>query len=167
MGPRVYVSDSFDGSGGGTDTTYRNVRASPTGGNTVFTANLELRLPSPILPDRVRLGVFVDVGQVWERGDTVTTVSGLRVTPGVGLRFVTPLGPVRLDAAYNGYPPEPGPLYFLNTANKSLTLTSVPVRRRISPASAKSSAIESPCANIKRAAPFVPMKFAQAIPRKM
>jgi outer membrane protein assembly factor BamA len=58
----------------------------------------------------------------------VTTVSGLRVTPGVGLRFVTPLGPVRLDAAYNGYPPEPGPLYFLNTANKSLTLTSAPVR---------------------------------------
>jgi len=133
LGPRVYVSDSFDVSGGGTDTTYRNVRASPTGGNTVFTANLELRLPSPILPDRVRLGVFVDVGQVWERGDTVTTVSGLRVTPGVGLRFVTPLGPVRLDAAYNGYPPEPGPLYFLNTANKSLTLTSAPVRPGLPP----------------------------------
>jgi outer membrane protein insertion porin family len=131
LGPRVYVSDSFDVSG--TDTTYRNVRASPTGGNTVFTANLELRLPSPILPDRVRLGVFVDVGQVWERGDTVTTVSGLRVTPGVGLRFVTPLGPVRLDAAYNGYPPEPGPLYFLNTANKSLTLTSAPVRPGLPP----------------------------------
>jgi outer membrane protein insertion porin family len=121
LGPRVYVSDSFDVSGG--DTTYRNIRASPTGGNTVFTANLELRLPSPILPDRVRVGAFVDVGQVWERGDTGTTVSGLRVTPGVGLRFVTPLGPVRLDAAYDGYPQEPGPLYFLNTANKSLTNT--------------------------------------------
>jgi len=126
LGPRVYVSDSFDVSG--TDTTYRNIRASPTGGNTVFTANLELRLPSPILPDRVRLGVFVDVGQVWERGDTGTTVSGLRVTPGVGLRFVTPLGPVRLDAAYDGYPQEPGKLYFLNTANKSLTFTGHEVR---------------------------------------
>ncbi|HEV2751562.1 MAG TPA: BamA/TamA family outer membrane protein [Gemmatimonadales bacterium] len=121
LGPRVYVSDSFDVTG--TDTTYRNIRASPTGGNTVFTANLELRLPSPILPDRVRVGAFVDVGQVWERGDTLTTVRGLRVTPGVGLRFVTPLGPVRLDAAYDGYPQEPGPLYFLNTANKSLTNT--------------------------------------------
>jgi len=27
--------------------------------NTVFTANLELRVPSPIFPERVRLGLFV------------------------------------------------------------------------------------------------------------
>jgi len=121
LGPRVYVSDSLEVSG--TDTTYQNIQASPTGGNTVFTANLELRVPSPIFPDRVRLGLFVDVGQVWERGDTGTTVSGLRVTPGLGLRFVTPLGPVRLDAAYNGYPHEAGALYFLNRADNSIKAT--------------------------------------------
>jgi len=126
LGPRVYVSDSVEVSG--TSRTYRNIQASPTGGNTVFTANLELRVPSPIFPDRVRLGLFVDVGQVWERGDTLTTVSGLRVTPGLGLRFITPLGPVRLDAAYNGYPQEPGPLYFLNDADQSLTATGQTVR---------------------------------------
>src|SRR5207245_231209 len=97
LGPRVYVSDSITVTG--VDTAYKNIRASPTGGNTVFTANVELRVPAPIFPDRVRLGLFVDVGQVWERGDTGTTVSGLRVTPGLGLRFITPLGPVRLDAA--------------------------------------------------------------------
>src|SRR5881296_622347 len=122
LGPRVYVTDSIIVQG--TDTTYAsNPQASPTGGNTAFTANLELRVPSPIFPDRVRLGLFVDVGQVWERGDTGTTVSGLRVTPGLGLRFITPLGPVRLDAAYNGYPQEPGPLYFLNNTDRSLTAT--------------------------------------------
>src|SRR5881296_1038823 len=122
LGPRVYVTDSRQITG--TDTTYAsNPQASPTGGNTAFTANLELRVPSPIFPDRVRLGLFVDVGQVWERGDTGTTVSGLRVTPGLGLRFITPLGPVRLDAAYNGYPQEPGPLYFLNNTDRSLTAT--------------------------------------------
>jgi outer membrane protein assembly complex protein YaeT len=121
LGPTVYVSDSMVVTG--VDTAYRNVRASPTGGNTVFTANLELRVPSPIFPDRVRLGLFVDVGQVWERGDTGTTVSGLRVTPGLGLRFITPLGPVRLDAAYNGYPQEPGTLYFLNKTDKSIKAT--------------------------------------------
>jgi outer membrane protein assembly complex protein YaeT len=126
LGPTVYVSDSIVVTG--VDTAYRNVRASPTGGNTVFTANLELRVPSPIFPDRVRLGLFVDVGQVWERGDTLTTVSGLRVTPGLGLRFVTPLGPVRLDAAYNGYAREPGPLYFLNDTDKSLTATGQTIR---------------------------------------
>ena len=121
LGPRVYVSDSLEVNG--TDTTYSRIQASPTGGNTVFTANLELRVPSPIFPERVRLGLFVDVGQVWERGDTGTTVSGLRVTPGLGLRFITPLGPVRLDAAYNGYPQEPGTLYFLNKADNSITAT--------------------------------------------
>jgi outer membrane protein assembly factor BamA len=131
LGPRVYVSDSRQVTG--TDTTYSSVRASPTGGNTVFTANLELRVPSPIFPDRVRLGLFVDVGQVWERGDTLTTVSGLRVTPGLGLRFVTPLGPVRLDAAYNGYPQEPGPLYFLDRTDKSLTATGRTVRPGLPP----------------------------------
>jgi len=126
LGPRVYVSDTLEVSG--TDTTYKNPQASPTGGNTVFTANLELRVPAPIFPERVRLGLFVDVGQVWERGDALTTVSGLRVTPGLGLRFVTPLGPVRLDAAYNGYPQEPGPLYFLDRTDKSLTATGQTIR---------------------------------------
>ena len=129
LGPRVYVTDSIIVQG--TDTTLRNLRASPTGGNTVVTANLELRVPTPIFPDRVRLGLFVDVGQVWERGDTLTAVSGLRVTPGLGLRFITPLGPVRLDAAYNGYPQEPGPLYLLDTTNKSLTAVLDPAGKQV------------------------------------
>jgi hypothetical protein len=29
----------------------------------------------------------------------------------VGGRFATPVGPFRLDVAYNPYQPEPGPLY--------------------------------------------------------
>ncbi|HEX4574424.1 MAG TPA: BamA/TamA family outer membrane protein, partial [Gemmatimonadales bacterium] len=119
LGPRVYVQSI------GAQASDTIVRASPTGGNTVFTANLELRIATPILPERVRFGLFVDVGQVWARGDTVTAVRGLRVTPGLGLRFVTPLGPVRFDAAYNGYPQEPGPLYFLNTRNGKLTKAGV------------------------------------------
>ena len=126
LGPRVYVSNSRQVSG--VDTTYSDPQASPTGGNTMFTANLELRVPAPIFADRVRLGLFVDVGQVWERGDTLTTVSGLRVTPGLGLRFITPLGPVRLDAAYDGYAQEPGPLYFLDSADNSLVATGRTVR---------------------------------------
>ena len=42
-----------------------------------------------------------------------------------------------------------------------------PVRLRISPAMAKSSAMESPCANIRMAAPVVPRMLALAMPRKM
>jgi hypothetical protein len=32
---------------------------------------------------------------------------------------------VRLDAAYAGYPAEPGPLYFLDNATNNLRLTNV------------------------------------------
>jgi outer membrane protein assembly complex protein YaeT len=117
LGPRVYIT---------TDTTtldtvatnragakvFRDVRAAPTGGNSAVVLNAELRFPSPIFAQRMRLGLFVDVGQVWERGEELVSVQGVRVTPGVGLRFATPLGPVRIDAAYNGYPAEQGPLLF-------------------------------------------------------
>ena len=117
LGPRVYVTDSIEVTGG--DTTYRNLQASATGGNAIFVANAEFRFPTPPFPDRMRVAVFTDVGQVWEREDP--TVRGVRFTPGVGVRFVTPLGPVRLDAAYSGYPAEAGALYLLNRANNSLT----------------------------------------------
>jgi outer membrane protein insertion porin family len=110
LGPRVYVTDSLDIVG--PDTTPGSVRTAPTGGNTLFVVNAELRLPTPFLPDRLRLGVFVDAGQVWERRTELISLGTLRVTPGLGLRYATPLGPVRLDAAYNGYANEPGPLFF-------------------------------------------------------
>ena len=33
------------------------------------------------------------------------------MTPGVGARLSTPIGPIRLDAAYNSYAPPAGPAY--------------------------------------------------------
>jgi len=69
----------------------------------------------------MRLGFFVDAGQVWERGDSLTTIQGIRITPGAGLRFATPLGPVRIDAAYNGYATERGPLFLLDKTSGTLT----------------------------------------------
>ncbi|HET6778992.1 MAG TPA: hypothetical protein VFH26_08885, partial [Gemmatimonadales bacterium] len=42
-------------------------------------------------------------------GDERTAV--IRVTPGVGLRVATPLGPARLDVAYNPYKLQPGTLF--------------------------------------------------------
>jgi len=94
----------------GSDTVYNNVTTAPVGGNAVVVLNAEFRFATPIFPDRMRVALFADLGQVWERGDTLAPVSGLRFTPGIGLRFTTPLGPVRLDAAYQG-PTEAGVLY--------------------------------------------------------
>jgi len=114
LGPRVYIitGDTLTQvdtvvAGG---KVFSGVDAAPTGGNTAFVLNAELRFPSPIFAQRMRLGLFVDVGQVWERGDEVISIQGVRVTPGAGVRFATPLGPVRVDVAYNGYPDERGPL---------------------------------------------------------
>ncbi len=100
------------------------VRTQPTGGNTAIIANVELRLPSPIFASRMRLGLFVDAGQVWEREQEIISIRGVRVTPGAGVRFTTPLGPVRIDAAYNGYATERGPLLY-QTSDTASTITQI------------------------------------------
>jgi outer membrane protein assembly complex protein YaeT len=87
-----------------------SVRVAATGGNSLALANVELRVPSPILGSRLRLAAFVDAGGVWQRqGRRPTTV--IRVTPGIGLRLGTPLGPARLDLAYNPYKLQAGTLF--------------------------------------------------------
>lgn len=81
---------------------------SPIGGNMLGVANVELRLPSPVWGRIFRWVVFVDAGVLWDRYQTEPIV---RVTPGAGIRLVTPLGPVRLDVGYNGYGRQSGALY--------------------------------------------------------
>jgi outer membrane protein assembly factor BamA len=88
-----------------------SVTVAPIGGNTLAVGNLELRLPSPVFTSRLRWALFIDAGGVWERGGGVASNALIRVTPGIGLRFGTALGPVRLDAAYNGYDLPQGALY--------------------------------------------------------
>ena len=39
----------------------------------------------------------------------------IRVTPGVGIRLATPLGPARLDVAYNPYQLQSGTLFQVDT----------------------------------------------------
>ena len=68
----------------------------PTGGTRVFEANAEIRFPVGSLLEGV---VFGDVGQAWGRGETIH-VSDLELTPGVGVRFPSPVGPIRVDLAY-------------------------------------------------------------------
>jgi outer membrane protein insertion porin family len=122
LGPRAYVIrndtvstlDSLATAKAG-EKVWRGVFTAPAGGNTAVILNAELRFPSPIFAQRMRLGLFVDAGQVWERGQELVTLRDIRVTPGLGLRFTTPLGPVRIDAAYNGYQTERGPLLFIDS----------------------------------------------------
>jgi outer membrane protein assembly complex protein YaeT len=93
------------------DTT---VRTSPTGGNDLVLFNLEYRFPLPGLSRKLSAALFVDAGRVFDRGYESPGPTGLRVTPGIGLRLTSPLGPIRLDIAYNPYPPDAAPLYELS-----------------------------------------------------
>ena len=87
---------------------------SATGGTQLMVASTELRMPSPWFSDLLRLAVFVDAGHVSAPGAELVGARGIRVTPGAGVRFLTPVGPFRFDVAYNPYPRETGPLYLLD-----------------------------------------------------
>lgn len=113
LGPVVYVIDSADvviGPGGGIDPgSLDRARVEATGGDMLTVGNLELRMPTGIWP-QLRFALFVDAGSVWVRNPAAKAPFKLRITPGVGLRLNTPLGPARLDVAYNPYDFPPGRL---------------------------------------------------------
>lgn len=77
----------------------------PSGGEVLLEGNLELRFPIPVLNGKMRGAAFVDAGQVWaERGDVA--LGEIIATPGVGLRYYSPIGPIRVDAAFNPRGPQ-------------------------------------------------------------
>ena len=75
----------------------------PTGGTRVLEGNIELRFPIGLNLEGV---MFTDVGQVWGGRDEVD-LSKLAVTPGVGVRYLSPVGPIRIDLGYRFREGEP------------------------------------------------------------
>jgi outer membrane protein insertion porin family len=71
-----------------------------TGGNRLLTINNELQMPFPgVGNDRtLRLVTFVDAGNVWGESETFN-LNTLRASMGVGLSWVSPMGPLRLSWA--------------------------------------------------------------------
>lgn len=73
----------------------------PTGGDSMALFNVEVRFP---LPYEFGLVTFLDAGNAWLLNKDVsaenfkqTGTNGLRYGAGVGLRYNTPVGPLRLD----------------------------------------------------------------------
>jgi outer membrane protein insertion porin family/translocation and assembly module TamA len=130
LGPIVYIVDqasTFVDSLGNTVAS-NNVpirQFSPTGGNTLVVGNVEWRIRPPFLGDAIQFATFVDAGIVWDRsvpesdsGRVVSvSLSDVRVTPGVGVRVNSPVGPFRVDVAYNPYPLSRGAVYFVGSDN--------------------------------------------------
>ena len=72
----------------------------PVGGNQLFILNSELRIPVPI---KKNLGVvaFYDGGNVYQHVGFNNFFSDYTNTVGFGVRYATPVGPVRLDIGHN------------------------------------------------------------------
>jgi outer membrane protein assembly factor BamA len=124
LGPAIYVVDTFavvpargDTSFFSTDDPRVGTRVVPSGGDNVVIANAELRLRSVFLPDVIQYALFVDAGEVWNRSSTDESQPPVRikVTPGVGVRVFTPIGPVRVDIGYNPYQSPRGPAFYSAT----------------------------------------------------
>jgi outer membrane protein insertion porin family len=83
----------------------------PIGGRVLLVCNAELRFPLPLLSRyRFSAAVFADAGNVWPSLESVkiedfrlhakpdeVTETDFRYSAGVGLRYNTPIGPIRLD----------------------------------------------------------------------
>lgn len=67
----------------------------PVGGRALFETSLELRFP---LRGNLTGAAFVDAGNVWSHPDEMS-FGDLKYTPGAGVRYATPVGPIRLDVA--------------------------------------------------------------------
>lgn len=122
LGPVVYIARRFHTeitAIGDTiyvaDTDARPDRVVPTGGNTLAVGTVEYRLRGPVLPELLQTTLFVDAGEVWNRGggSQGTGFRTLRVTPGVGLRVFTAVGAIGMDVGYNNYARRHGASYFL------------------------------------------------------
>ncbi len=124
LGPAIYVVDTFAVTPASGDTSYFRAdagsvrtRVVPSGGDNVAIANAELRLRSVFLPDLIQYALFVDAGEVWNRSrnSASQTPIKIKVTPGMGVRVYTPIGPVRVDIGYNPYQSLSGPAFFSAT----------------------------------------------------
>ena len=68
----------------------------PTGGDLVIEGGIEYRMR---LAPRLELAVFTDLGRIWSESDSGNE-NKLEVTPGLGVRYLSPVGPVRIDLGY-------------------------------------------------------------------
>jgi outer membrane protein assembly factor BamA len=114
LGPRILVvdpsvltrSDSLGGAGCTREevidlscdaTGATGLASRATGGTRVVEGNVELRFG---LSREFEAVTFADFGQVWAPNQRVD-LRALEVTPGIGLRYLSPIGPIRVDLGYN------------------------------------------------------------------
>jgi outer membrane protein assembly factor BamA len=122
----------------------------PIGGTSLLEGSVEYRFPLPFMKN---LGgaVFIDGAAVGERivdplSGGIATLKGLvsgtgAITPGFGIRYYSPVGPIRVDLGINPSQSEDlAVVTELNISNKS-TLVPLDIPRRYSPAAGAGTAL--------------------------
>jgi len=75
----------------------RNARGVSLGGVASLVGNAELRVDIP--DSDFSLGFFADTGMVWDKISEMN-LADMAVGVGLGVRYVTPIGPIRLDVGF-------------------------------------------------------------------
>ena len=82
----------------------QDIYGNAIGGNERFIGQAELLWGVPGMEKNIRLGYFVNVGQVWASGGTSAGVPGiddsLRYSTGLSFAWVSPVGPLKFSYAY-------------------------------------------------------------------
>jgi outer membrane protein insertion porin family/translocation and assembly module TamA len=86
-----------------------NAIVSAIGGSFMLLGSIEDRFLIPGIIKGLWGAIFVDAGQISQR--TRASLSDVKVTPGIGLRLQSVLGPIRLDIGFNPYPLATAALY--------------------------------------------------------
>ena len=73
----------------------RNVLDRPIGGRSLAEFSLEARVRLPIFGGNFGVVPFVDAGNIYT--ESIPKFSGLRIGAGVGLRYYSNFGPIRID----------------------------------------------------------------------
>jgi len=78
--------------------TSNQVFPRPVGGENMVVGNVEMRMP--FAAGRWTSVLFMDVGKVWNTGGEISAAEDWAWSPGVGVRYASPVGPLRLDIGY-------------------------------------------------------------------
>jgi outer membrane protein insertion porin family len=108
----------------------RDFQPAPLGGNFVVEGSIEARFP--LWRDLMGAG-FVDAGMVRQKSNPSLPRSKTAITPGFGVRYHSPVGPIRADIGINPGGSESLPVVTENVVNGQKTLVTLQQRRTYAP----------------------------------
>jgi outer membrane protein insertion porin family len=108
----------------------RDFQPRPLGGNFVAEGSVETRFP---VWGGLMGAVFVDAGLVQQKTDPTLPRRRAAITPGFGVRYRSPVGPIRADIGINPGSSESLPVVTENIVNGQKTLVTLQQHRTYSP----------------------------------